>query len=135
MKKRETSETAKVSIAAFTQSELDEYNEANGTDFLLAPSGKYTLERTELDFAVEDSRQILHVDWDKNYFFNTNDGGAHYVIALKISESSIKLDSLRSFLLIRPVLSKVGFQHRNCSGYGKKGVQCRNNGRATATAL
>ncbi len=112
-----TSEKASVEIAAFTQSELDEYNEANGTDFLLAPSGKYTLERTELDFAVEDSRQTLHVDWDKNYFFNTNDGGAHYVIALKISESSIKLDSLRSFLLIRPVLSKVGFQNRDIRNF------------------
>ena len=32
-----TSEEATVEIAACTQSELDKYNEANGTDFLLAP--------------------------------------------------------------------------------------------------
>lgn len=104
-----TSEAASVILAACTQAELDLYNEANGTDYLLAPSGKYTLEKSELEFTVQDARQTLHVDWDKNYFFNTNEAGDHCVIALKIAESSIKVDSLRSVLIVRPLLSSVGF--------------------------
>lgn len=99
---------ATAEIAVCTESEVKAVND---TLYTIIPSNLYSIDRTSLSFGKDDTRDVIHVSWNVDPLAAFCKAQTlKPVIPVKIVNSSIELDTLRSVLLIYPQISKISFE-------------------------
>lgn len=93
---------ASVKIAVCTQEEVPEYE-------IVDPS-KFEISTDELEFGTSEIRKTLDLTWNTTFFANSAKNGHDYAIALKLVDASIDVDTNRTLIIVKPVLTKVGFK-------------------------
>lgn len=95
---------ANVKIENFTQEDLKDYNQINGTDYTLLPAEYFTADK-EVSFAIEDGYKTIKVTLNiKSMTESLDYKQTDYVVALKLS-SDTKVNEGKNKLVILPNLT------------------------------
>lgn len=90
-------------LKAFNDSGVDSLH----TYSLVNPSA-YQISETKFAFAAGETRKVATVTWDPDKFASIY-SGSDAVIAVKIAECDVELDTTRSMMFIHPYISNISF--------------------------
>lgn len=88
---------------------LARYNAENGTDYSSLPSELYQLSAKDLSFSKEDVTKPVRITWTPSAIADVLED-KEYVIPCLISSDELGVSRDHSLVLIRPLLSRVGFE-------------------------
>lgn len=87
---------------------LAEYNETNGTDYVLLPAECYNLSATSIGFSKDDTRKIVEITWKDTDIFALGDD-KNYAIPLQLYDEHDfpQVDQNRNTLILNPKWSNI----------------------------
>ncbi len=109
-----TEKTATLTVGVLSETTLDDYNEANGTDYSLLPPTCYTIDNLQFAFAKGETNKELSVTLklaEIKALMET--AAAEYVLPLAITEASVGINArYDSYIMIPEVVSpSLGFRN------------------------
>lgn len=88
---------------------LARYNAENGTDYSSLPSELYRISAEDLSFGKEEVTKPVRLSWTPSAVAKVLED-KEYVIPCLISSDNLEISRGQSLVLIRPLLSTVGFE-------------------------